>query len=219
MIRIIPLLLFILSCASTPALADKFRDFSESSAEHKILKGILLDARNVDFVSKGPIEFYGKPIEASLFFIRTSQSVPFMPGTIQQSTVLKDIYGFYDLLVAEDNGGRVHDELIDSIHSSLQRADWNEFGFVRGSTSYLVFGGPAKSPELVWIGGKLVQARLRRFSEKRRDINADAESFWKDKIRFDLDGRRVRIESPKKSTQEQFLRSYQDGLFSAKKSS
>ena len=219
MIRIIPLLLFILSCATTPALADKFRDFSDSSAEHKILKGILLDARNVDFVAKGPVEFYGRPIDASLFFVRTSQAVTFLPGGIQSSNVMKDVYGFYDLLVAEDRDRVIHDELIESIHSSLQRADWNEFGFVRGSSSYLVFGGPGKSPELVWIGGKLVQARLRRFTEKRPDLNADVESFWKEKIRFELDGSRVRIESPKKSTRDQFLESYQAGLFSAKKSS
>ena len=216
MIRIIVLLLLTLTCWTTPALADNFRDFSNTSPDHKILHGILLDARNVDFVEKLPVEVYGKRIEASLFFVRTSQTVPFLAG----ATVVKDIYGFYDLLVADDPTGHIRDGLIESIYFSLQgSATWKDFGFVRGSSSYLVFKGPAKSPELVWTGGKLVQARFRRFNEKRSDIPADVESFWKEKIRFDLDGTRVQIESPKKTAREQFLQLYRDGLFTGKKTS
>ena len=206
-----------LSLSAGLALADNFRDFSESSPEHKILRGIKLDALNVDFIEKRPIDVRGTLVDASVFFVRTSITVPFFAE--QNSNVMKDINGFYDLIVAEDQRRQIHNSLIESIHDSIARAAaWKDFGFVTGKSSYMVSVGPAKLPELVWIGEKVILARLRRFSEKRADLNNDVETFWKDKIRFDLDGSRVRIESPKKAIREQFLQLYKDGAFSRKSS-
>ena len=201
-----------------PAAAGDFRDFSNLGPEHKILRGIRLDALNVDFVEKRRIDVYGKKVDASFFFVRTSLTVPFLSGTNPYNNVMKDIYGFYDLVVADDSKLEVHDALISWINSSLRMsATWNDFGFVSGSTSYLVFSGKAKGPEEVWFEGKLIRARLRRFTEKRSDIRADVESFWKEKIRFDLNGRRVKVENPTKSTREEFLRAYQEGKFTHSK--
>ena len=206
--------LLLIICSSVPATADDFRDFSNSGPEHKILRGIRLDALNVDFVEKRRIDVYGKKVDASFFFVRTSQTVPFLSGTNPYNNVMKDIYGFYDLVVADDSRLEVHDALISWIYSSLRMsATWNDFGFSRGPTSYLVFSGNAKAPQEVWFEGKMVRARLRRFTEKRSDIKPDVESFWKEKIRFELDGRRVKIENPKKATRDEFLRAYQEGTF------
>ena len=91
-------------------------------------------------------------------------------------------------------------------------------GFMRGKSSYLVYFGEPKSPQVVWIAGKVVHVRFRQYSEKRSDLKSDVESFWNDKIRFDLDGSRVRIESPKKAIREQFLQLYKDGVLSKKSS-
>ena len=219
MIRIIALSLLMLFLSAAPAAADSFRDFSKAGPEHKILTGVMLDALDVDFVQKRPVEVYGKLVEASIFSVRTSQTVPFLAGSNPYNNVMKDIYGFYDLVVAEDVGSQIHDALIESIHSSLLGdKGWNDMGFMRGKSSYLVYFGEAKSPQVVWIAGKVVHVRFRQYSEKRFDLKSDVESFWNDKIRFDLDGSRVRIESPKKAIREQFLQLYKDGAFSKKSS-
>ncbi len=210
-------ILFLLALLVASSMGSDFRDFSGVGPEHKILSGLRLDALNVDFVEKRRIDVDGSSLEASVFFVRTSQTVPFLAGINPYNNVMKDIFGFYDLIVAEDASLAVHDRLVESMFHTLSSKEKGDFGFVRGQSSYLLFAGPAKSPDTVWVGGRVIKASLRRFTEKRSDINNNAESFWKEKIRFEMDGVKYRIESPKKNSRDEFLRLHQEGLFSRKK--
>jgi hypothetical protein len=202
------------------ALGD-FKDYSNTGVEYKLLKNIRFDALSVSFVEKRKVFVLGELAEASVFKIKTREDADAVDGPADQyNNVHTDVDMVYEFIVGPDGGHRIYDGLIDQIYAiSLNAPDkgkeFRELGLFPTADSYLIYKGPAAIPELIWIDDKFVQVNFKYFDSKirRRDRAENTETFWRDKIRFYSDEKKLRIESVKEGFRDWFLRLYREGKF------
>lgn len=212
------LLLFGISCGRV--FAD-FKDYSNTSKDHAILSGIRLDALDVSFVEKRTVEVLGNKVEASVFDIRTVETVSFLDGVQPYPNVMKDINLYYELIVGEDKTRVVHDNAIEEIRSVFRDSkatsdNLKSIGISIKDASYLLYRGHFKTPDLIWFNEKFFHVRFKRFSERRRDRAATTGTFWQKKIRVYSDAGKMPINQTKIEFKEPFLKMFREGKFKKK---
>jgi len=211
------LLLLLLGIICGNAFAD-FKDYSKTSKDYAILKGIRLDASDVVFVEKRTVEVLGKKVEASVFEVKTTETVSFMDGLQPYPNVMKDIDLYYELIVGEDKNRSVHDKVIDEIRSLLldpkvTSKDLKSTGISVKDGSYILYRGHINAPDLIWFDERFFHVRFKRFSERRRDRAATTETFWQRKIRLYNDDGRVPINQMRIEFKEAFFKMLKEGKF------
>jgi hypothetical protein len=184
------------------------------------LKDIRLGVSSIEYVGKQQVSVEGHTLTAAKYSIISKDPVPFQAG-VDYNNVVKDLDIHYELLIADDAHNMFHDTLIDILKEicdqPTDQRDFSQIGLVGERGRYIIFSGPVSMPKYVWIDSRVVIVRFVRFAERRRDRSATTETFWKEKIRFYPDGRKLMLEKPHKSFAPDFLRRYAAGEFTRPK--
>jgi hypothetical protein len=193
------------------------KEYSDRGTDFLPLKDIRLGASSLEYVGMQQISVEGQILNAAKYNIVTKDPVPFEGRVTSYNNVIKDLDMHYELIVAQDVRGLVHDALIDVLRETCSlptaKRDFSEVGLVGERGKYLIYSGPVSTPRYVWFDGRVVIVRFLRFGEKRTDRAATTETFWKEKIRFYPAGEKLQLEKPPKSFPQDFLNRYAAGEF------
>lgn len=193
------------------------KDYSTKGPEFALLHDIRLAAVRVDSAGTHEISVEGHTLEAASFKIVTKEPAPLLDGYNPYNNVVKDIDLQYELLVAEDKKNVVHDKLIRIIKEICElpvgERNFSLVGLVGERGKYLIYSGPAGTPNYVWFDGRVVFVRFLSMRDKRRDHALTTETFWKEKIRFFANGQKVVLEGVPKSFAADFKNRLANGDF------
>lgn len=202
------------------SLAD-LKDYSNIGEEYRVLKNIRFNALNITFAEKRKVIVLGEVFEGFVFKVKTREVAGAVDGPSHQyANVHTDLDIVYEVVVGLDIERKIHDQLIDEIHSlalnpSSGGKEFKEIGLLQYAGPYLLYKGQAKLPDLVWFDGRFVQISFKYFDSKirRKDRAETTETFWQDKIRFYSGEKKLRVEAVKEGFREQFLKLYDEGKF------
>lgn len=205
------------TCLSISAQSKiNFRDFSGKGADYSRLSGLRFASNDVTYLGEGSIEFAGKTYAASKYSLTAVITVQ----TLSAPEVYEKVPAKFEIQIADDKDDTARNEIVKQIFDIWSKKEIYSgeyfFDFISNDTAYAFTATPdlvnVKGYYYIWLDGRLIKIVFRGLVKESGGWGV-MDSFTRENIRLEIDGKLFRPYSFPLGVRKSFLKDFKSGRF------